>query len=115
MEETRMTPTERAQQNQLKRLYVELPYGLWAGTDGREILFNRNYEALWVRRPGQPAQRARPEELKGAKFHGNRFIYQGPYYPLRQWLRETVARCEAVLRDWGVQSPAADAGRGDSR
>jgi hypothetical protein len=29
---------------------VALPYGMWTCADGREVLFNRNYDPIWGRR-----------------------------------------------------------------
>ena len=32
----------------------DMPYGLWTCGDGREVLFNRFYEPIYQRRPGEP-------------------------------------------------------------
>jgi hypothetical protein len=43
-------------------VYNNLPYGIWVCDDGREVLFNRFYEPLRQRYPGQPATDADPTE-----------------------------------------------------
>jgi hypothetical protein len=32
-----------------------LPYGIWLQADGTQVMFNRKYEPIWKRRPGEPA------------------------------------------------------------
>lgn len=39
--------------------YYDLPYGLWLSDNGREVLFNRHYRALWWRMPDGPAVRVK--------------------------------------------------------
>ena len=39
----------------LDELLRELPYGVWKCADGREVLFNRQYEPLWQRHHGEIA------------------------------------------------------------
>jgi hypothetical protein len=39
-----------------------LPYGKWTCADGREVLFNRDYQAIWQRYPGRQACEADPFE-----------------------------------------------------
>jgi hypothetical protein len=38
------------------------PYGIWRCADGREVLFNRNYQAIYQRYPNQPARIAQHDE-----------------------------------------------------
>lgn len=40
----------------------DLPYGVWTCADGRVVLFNRFYEPIWERSPGQGAFAADPSE-----------------------------------------------------
>src|SRR4051812_34435506 len=40
--------------------FTALPFGKWTCADGREVLYNRDYVALWQRRPGEPAEQADP-------------------------------------------------------
>jgi hypothetical protein len=88
-------------------LHTELPYGLWTHDDGREVLFNRGYRPMWTRRPGQPAQPAKSDELHLVKFWFAKFFYRegGPdgmdVNPKK--LQATITRCEAILREWGVR------------
>jgi hypothetical protein len=37
-------------------IWRDLPYGLWTCASGREVLFNRGYNPMWHREPGQPAE-----------------------------------------------------------
>jgi len=37
-----------------------LPYGMWTCADGRQVLFNRGYRAIWERLPGRAAEKAFP-------------------------------------------------------
>ena len=87
--------TRRAREEQIR---VTMPYGIWHCADGREVLFNRRYQPLWSRRPGEAAVEADPTERV-------RWYRQGWYYTDRRppWHdRGTLARCEAVLAAWGV-------------
>jgi hypothetical protein len=53
-----------------KRMRQELPYGLWRCADGREVLFNRDYRAIWQRYPSQEATIAdRDEDVPGSERH----------------------------------------------
>jgi hypothetical protein len=40
----------------------QLPYGCWRCSDGREILFAREYTAICQRSPGQPPALADPTD-----------------------------------------------------
>lgn len=46
--------------------YYDLPYGLWLSDNGREVLFNRHYRALWWRMPDGPCRPGEGEALHGA-------------------------------------------------
>jgi hypothetical protein len=84
------------------------PYGLWTCSDGRQVLFDRNYKPRWQRYPGQPATLANPDEW--IPWVKQEWFFSGP----EPWARpnnrkeravveEVVARCEAVLTEWGIQ------------
>ena len=81
---------------------VYLPFGKWTCADGREVLFNRDYVAMWQRSPGQPATAADPDEHV-------RFVKQSRYYDEGsdpRALPKTVKLCEQVLRNWGLPVPS---------
>lgn len=43
-------------------IYRDLPYGIWTCADGRQVLFNRRYQPMWQRMPGEQASEANPDE-----------------------------------------------------
>jgi hypothetical protein len=42
----------------IERMLEALPYGRWIARDGRVIIFNRGYQAIWQRLPNGEIQRA---------------------------------------------------------
>src|SRR5262249_58294574 len=52
----------RPPRNRKERMRAALPYGIWTCADGRQVLFNRFYDPIWSRYPGQPATAADPNE-----------------------------------------------------
>ena len=75
------------------------PYGQWICADGRQILFNRNYEPIWTRKcEGAPAERTDPREWV-------RFVKQFWFYD--DFDSEGTRRSNGakVLRAWGIQLP----------
>jgi hypothetical protein len=70
-----------------------IPYGVWVEPDGREILFNRWYVAIWQRYPGQSPTPADP--LTWANIAAERWFYDDATENKR-------AAGEAVLREWGL-------------
>src|SRR6267378_6694541 len=44
-----------------------MPYGMWTTADGREILFNRDYQPIWQRRPGCTAKQIEPQWIDYVK------------------------------------------------
>ena len=79
---------------------AQLPYCLtsWPELDGRQVLFNRNYEPIWQRLPGRPAVPANAEE-RIARW-GNEFFYDEVANPKRldPWRsQETRKILETVL------------------
>lgn len=79
-----------------------LPYGLWTCSDGREVLFNRDYKPIWQRRPGEAASAADRDEqvpyVDQKWFYGD---HSAPWLKGREG-RTALARCDAVLAEWGV-------------
>ena len=79
-------------------LRSRLPYGIWTCPDGREVLFNRDYEPIWERRPGEPARPAnrseKPQQIGPITF------YTDDKAPWRD--AESLQYCEQVLVEWGV-------------
>ncbi len=78
-----------------------LPYGMWTCSDGREVLFNRDYEPIWERRPGEVARPA--DRGKQPARVGQQMFYSDSTAPWRD--KESLRRCERVLADWGVTAP----------
>jgi hypothetical protein len=75
----------------------ELPYGVWACEDGREVLFNRFYEPIWQRAsPSANPEPADPKESAAWK-------HQWWFYDDSTKRKAEVA--SAVLVSWGVPVP----------
>jgi hypothetical protein len=83
---------------------AQLPYCLtsWPELDGRQVLFNRNYEPIWQRLPGCPAVPANPEE-RIARW-GNDYFYDECNSPPKRpdpWRsKKTRQILEAVLAEF---------------
>jgi hypothetical protein len=68
--EHRFSGLSRAYLLAWKKMALELPYGFWRCEDGREVLFNRYYRAIWQRYPGQEVTTAdRDEDVPWAEQH----------------------------------------------
>jgi hypothetical protein len=82
----------------------KLPYGIWTCTDGREILFNRKYRPLWERYPGKPAIAADPDEW--ISWSTQEWFFNDGNLPWNKHDagRRSLARCQAILREWDVAS-----------
>jgi len=87
--------------NQFRPQRLLLPYGKWTCTDGKEVLFNRDYAPIWKK------------DLKGkvTKVDADTWVEnidQSEHYyddrtaPYRGDKR-TLKVCEKVLEDWGVK------------
>jgi hypothetical protein len=76
------------------------PYGLWRCRDEkgrREVIFNRAYQPLWSRRPGQPVKLADPKEwVEGIIDDADYFWADG---------RGTNERGLRLLQEWGIDRP----------
>ena len=83
-------------------LRLKLPYGKWILTDGTEILFNKDYSPLWLRKPGGKAQ---PVNHRGwiDSDRDVEFYFDESNQP---WDSNfgTWSRCENVLREWKVEN-----------
>jgi hypothetical protein len=76
-----------------KRMRVDLPYGMWRCADGREVLFNRYYRAIWQRAPGQGVMLADRDEKVP-------WIEECHFYDADEpWRRNKVGRLMAVKLD----------------
>jgi hypothetical protein len=81
------------------------PYGKWICGDGREVIFNRMYWPILEPRPGEPAKPARPGEWIEGIVEDQYYFddYDSPWSlgaPLAV-RRDTIARVNAVLVQWG--------------
>lgn len=82
-----------------------LPYGQWRCRDGREILFNREYRAIWERRPGEPTRRADLGEWVKGIIDKQWFFDDGD----PPWIvGATARRCNDILRAFGAQPELVD-------
>jgi hypothetical protein len=72
-----------------------LPYGQWSCPDGREVLFNRCYEPIWQRRPGEAPARADPKEW--VKWEKQTWFYDDGHRE-----KQKADRAKAKLAEWGL-------------
>ena len=68
-------------------LRLMVPYGRWTCGDGREVLFNRDFEPVLQRYPGEPARAVDQYEWVN---HVKEDFFQ------------SLARTNAVLEEWGL-------------
>jgi hypothetical protein len=80
-------------------IYRDLPYGIWTCADGRQVLFNRRYQPMWQRMPGEQASEANPDER--IPFERQEWLYSDADPPWKS--EDSLARCKAILEAWGVQ------------
>lgn len=71
----------------------DYPYGVWTCADGREVLFNRFYEPIWQRLPGEDPKPADPHERV-------KWVKQDYFYD--DGSRDLERRARAALRSWGL-------------
>lgn len=74
-----------------------VPYVIAGRADGTEVLLNREYQAIWERKPGGLAVRS----LAKAAWTGGTFLYNDGTPE-----NEKLARGRHVLADWGIPLPA---------
>lgn len=80
------------------RLYF--PYGKCTCTDGREILFNRDYSPIWERSAFGEVKNIQPNVA--IQYDSREFYYDdrtAPYYDNKN----TAENCLLILKDWGVE------------
>jgi hypothetical protein len=70
-------------------------YGCWRCYDGREVLFNRSYQPLWERRPGQAVEMSNPKEW--VNWDTETFFWN-------EHGGGTNERGHRLLRQWGLSS-----------
>lgn len=75
-----------------------LPYGKWTCADGREVLFNRSYRAIWQRVDGVTTPADSTEWVK--------HVHQEWFYNDGTPRRGLRARLERILSDFGVRAQA---------
>jgi hypothetical protein len=76
-----------------------LPYGKWTCADGREVLFNRFYELIFQRNPGEQPSPADPHEWV-------RWTQQEWFYDDATPDRRKTTLGEAILETWGLPIPS---------
>jgi hypothetical protein len=75
------------------------PYGVWTCENGRQVIFNRSYKPCFERDgEGKPARLARFGEW--VPWVSVDHFWDDGSHPRRS--AETVALCQKILRDWGV-------------
>lgn len=75
-----------------------LPYGVWTCADGREVLFNREYRAIWERLPDGSVREADPD--KWVPFKTQLLYFQDGNPP---WFdRKSHQFCEDILSSWDL-------------
>jgi hypothetical protein len=90
-----------------KRMRLDLPYGMWRCADGREVLFNRYYRAIWQRYPRQVVTLADREEW--VPWIEQCFFYDESEPPWRRNKtgRIVAAKLDALLNDFRIGQPTA--------
>lgn len=90
------------------KMELYLPYGMWTCRDGRQILFNRRYMAIWQKWPdGRVDRPTEGEWYDFDKRRGEGFLYDAhwgprgmPQPPWKDW--KTLLILFAVMRQFGV-------------
>jgi hypothetical protein len=85
----------------VERWFALFPYGKFICSDGREVLFNRDYMALFERRPGEPARPADCFEWVENIIKHEWYFHDGSFRGIERGLF-TLARLNAVLAEWGL-------------
>jgi hypothetical protein len=83
------TPRRRTQ------VRARVPYGRWTTADGREVLFDRRYQPMFERRPGQCARPVAPQWVRWT-LQENFYDDGSPPWP------DAVKKINAVLAAWGL-------------
>jgi hypothetical protein len=78
---------------------LRLPYGLWTCPDGSEVLFNRDYCAMWAKSGGKVFSL---EPDTWIDFKKTEYIFEEGISP---WDSNEVERkCLRILKNWGVEN-----------
>jgi hypothetical protein len=77
------------------RWAFSLPYGCWFCSDGRQVIFNREYMAILERYPGEPARATNPREWVDP-------VRQEYYYHDGTPMAVLLKTVNTVLADWGL-------------
>jgi hypothetical protein len=81
------------------RLY--LPYGKWICVDGSEVLYNRDYCPLWVKRPNGVVSEIDPDVWVDYVDDQHFFnANEAPWFGKQN--NQKMETCQNVLRQWGV-------------
>jgi hypothetical protein len=103
--------------NRFEQWKAAIPYGVWTCSDGRQVIHNRMYWPILERPPGQPPKAASPGEWIHNIVKRDYLFDDGcpPWHHSRTIARATLARCNALLADWGLptlpKKPKHPAGR----
>jgi len=82
-----------------KPLRLYMPYGQWQCADGTEVLFNRDYCALWARLPDG---KVIPRKANTWINHEDT-SYHYESAKVTPWHdKATLKHCWSILKDWGV-------------
>ena len=90
---------EQPDVNEFKPMRLYLPYGKWVCTDGREVLFNRDYTPIWQRQANRAGDLIEPEA--DVDYDSRTFYFDdrsAPYYGNDG----TLANCLNILKEWGI-------------
>lgn len=93
-----MTRGSALSRQRMDELVRELPYGVWRCVDGREVLFNRNYEPLWQRHRGQIAL---ADSREWVDFVSQVYFYEG----LESADQALITRLTAVVQAFCAWRP----------
>ena len=77
---------------------TQLPYGQWTCADGREVLFNREYRAIWERHNGV-VKRSNPNEWVESIVVEDHFYNDGDPY---RHPRKLIDNLERTLRQFRI-------------
>jgi len=82
----------------------DFPYGLWQWRDGREVLFDRNYDPLWKREPDGIIELATSRDTGYSVNVNERFFFIKSGNPDHAWHRQYAGmkQLREVLIAWGL-------------
>jgi hypothetical protein len=94
-----------------------LPYGKWSCADGREALFNRDFQPIWERLPGQASRRADRDAIYEYAKEKRFFSDQNPPWTSDRSLRRSLDALLAfgVSEDGKIATKASDMQPGEGR